>query len=326
MIHPVCALAAFSFALAQAIGAFGSSRGSERSLLVIDGFGRRIALPTHPRRLVLFEGFETVAALGAAGRVVGVSIHARRNPRMARLIPHLEDLPTPGSGFSVNLERLVSLKPDLVITWAHRLETVQRLESQGISVLALFPRSVDDVFEQVKTLGALLDAPDRAARIETLMRELFLEINQRVASIPIRNRPRAVFLLSDAVRAASRPGVQGELIRRAGGQNVVDDRPEPYATIPQEMIVHWDPQVALLWDGARVKPSDLCADRRWQTISAIKSRRIHKTPPADAWTPEVAAAALRYASWFHPDRFDPREINARIDRFHRELYGLDPDN
>ena len=119
-----------------------------------DQTGRRVNLPDHPRRLVSIAPSitETLYALGLGDRLVGDTDYCDYPPQ-ARAMPHVGALLNP------NLEKIVALKPDLVLGTdeANRRETADQLERLGIPLYGVTAHTVEGTIQSLEDLGHVLD-------------------------------------------------------------------------------------------------------------------------------------------------------------------------
>ncbi|MDP2268209.1 MAG: ABC transporter substrate-binding protein, partial [Deltaproteobacteria bacterium] len=91
-----------------------------------DKLGRTVILSVPVKRAVLFETYELTAALGVLDRIAGISRYANENDLMLAVKPDIaKTIPAAGSGGDVNIEALLRLRPDLVLTWTFKPETVR---------------------------------------------------------------------------------------------------------------------------------------------------------------------------------------------------------
>ncbi|MEQ8160213.1 MAG: ABC transporter substrate-binding protein, partial [Smithellaceae bacterium] len=108
-----------------------------------DKLGRRVNIHLPVRRAVFFETYELTAALGVWDRVAGISRYAYTNDLLLAVKPDIaRTIPSAGSGFDVNIEALLRLRPELVVTWAFNPETIRFMEEKGLKVVALYPESI----------------------------------------------------------------------------------------------------------------------------------------------------------------------------------------
>ena len=188
-----------------------------------------------PRRIVTIapNAAEMIHMLGAGDRVVGVS-------KFCAYPPDLLSLPRVGGLFDPDLERIIALRPDLVVLRG-RCPTLEELcDKQGIKVYRDRTESLTDMQRTIRELGAILNQADRAEEIVRSFQEHLSRIRRRVAG---RSRPR-VF-----VTASRRPGELAsimtfnrntfvhEMIEIAGGDNVFADHDMNYPTISLEAVL-----------------------------------------------------------------------------------------
>jgi ABC-type Fe3+-hydroxamate transport system substrate-binding protein len=130
-----------------------------RPITVVDDDGRTVALPRAPHRIISLvpSATETIVALGAGDRLVGRTRYDRGSS--------IAGLPVVGGGLDPNLETIVGLAPELVVTWSSdkRAETRHRLDAAGIPTLNLSLQDTTDAFRAVALLGDAL--PGKASEV-----------------------------------------------------------------------------------------------------------------------------------------------------------------
>ena len=188
-----------------------------------------------PRRIVTIapNAAEMIHMLGAGDRVVGVS-------KFCAYPSDLLSRPRVGGLFDPDLERIIALRPDLIVLRG-RCPTLEELcEQQGIAVYRDRTESLTDMLRTIRELGALLNHADRANEIVRSFEAELSRIRKRVAG---RSRPRVL------VTASRRPGELAsimtfnrntfihEMIEIAGGENVFADHDMNYPTISLEAVL-----------------------------------------------------------------------------------------
>ncbi|MGA8760143.1 MAG: helical backbone metal receptor, partial [Stellaceae bacterium] len=140
-----------------------------------------------PERIVCLteETVETLYLLGEQDRLVGISGYCVRPPQARREKPRV-------SAFtSADIPKILDLRPDLVLSFSDlQADIVAALVRQGINVHAFNQRSLDEIFDMIRMLGAMVDAADRA---DQLAEELAAELGaarQQAAQLP--RRPRVI--------------------------------------------------------------------------------------------------------------------------------------
>ncbi|RJP64376.1 MAG: ABC transporter substrate-binding protein, partial [Comamonadaceae bacterium] len=174
---------------------------------VTDDRGVTVALAQSPQRIVslLPSLTETVCELDQCHRLVGVDRYSN-HPASVR------SLPQAGGGIDPNIETIVALRPDVVLM-ATSSRGVQRLESLGLKVLALEPRSSTDAQRVMGKLGQLLEVPDA----QRIWRAIDAGVSAAAQSLPARQRPlRVYYEVSTGGYAAGTQSFIGEMMGRLG--------------------------------------------------------------------------------------------------------------
>jgi iron complex transport system substrate-binding protein len=130
----------------------GLSATSLAAVEVVDDLDRRVALPRPAQRIVSLapHATELLFAAGAGARVVGVAAYSDFPPEAARL-------PQVGDAHALDLERIVAMRPDLVVAWAsgNSRQQVERLAQRGIAVFYSEPGRLPDIAASLERLGEL---------------------------------------------------------------------------------------------------------------------------------------------------------------------------
>ncbi len=238
---------------------------------------------SYPARVVCLSAdtTEIAFAVGAGDRVVGVSGAAVRPPE-ARSRPKV------GGFTTFRVDRIVALRPDLVLAFSDlQADVVRDLVRAGVPVLASNPRSLAQVFQAILVTGGALG---REAAARALVADMQEEIRQvREFSSVWPDRPRVYFEEWDDPPIAGIRWVS-ELIEAAGGQDIfpeLRDRPDATGRVvdPAE-VARRDPEIVVAsWCG---KPVDRAAFGRrpgWDSVSAVREGRVYALPPADLLAP-----------------------------------------
>ncbi len=273
-------------------------------------------------RVVLFEGYELAATLGGWERIVGISRYAYDNDLLKRAVPHLRQIPAPGSAFDVNVEALLALKPDLVVTWTRKPESAEHMMRQGIPVLMFYPESLADLYRDLALLGRVLGKEARAREVAGYMAQSLASLQQRLAVVPEAARPRVVWLWGKPTTVNGNRGVIAELLQLAGGRNVGAHLDGLNQEISMETIIGLDPQVAVIWGSASYTAQDLLRDPKWSVTPAVKNRRVFKASRASTWSPRAVALAWWLGHCFHPQVISEADWRRAADDIYRQCFGI----
>jgi ABC-type Fe3+-hydroxamate transport system substrate-binding protein len=191
-----------------------------------------------PQRIVVVApaAAEILEALGLLDRVVGIGEFGPW-PRP------LADRPLVGGYASPNVERVLELRADLVLTTQSEAATAAhaRLEALGVRVVALDTSTYDGVFESLERMGRLFGRESDTDTIASRMRAEIEEVRVRARGAP----PRRVLCVvgRDPLYVAGPGSHLDELIRLVGGENVAADAAAPYQQFSLEAVLERLPQV-----------------------------------------------------------------------------------
>jgi iron complex transport system substrate-binding protein len=162
------------------------------------------------------ETVETLYLLGEQERIVGISGYVVRPPQARREKPRV-------SAFtSANIDKILALKPDLVLTFSDlQADIAANLIRQGLDVHAFNQRSVAEILDMIRTLGAMVDASERAQQLVGTLETRLAEVRSRATRLP--KRPRVFFEEWDDPLISGIEWVS-ELVEIAGGIDIFADR------------------------------------------------------------------------------------------------------
>ncbi len=228
---------------------------------VVDDLGREVRLDQPAERVVAMVPTHTekVCAVGACDRLVGVDT-------FSNVPAEVQALPDLGSAFEADVEAIIALEPDLVLTDEYS-GLHEALAPLGIATYVGTPQTVDEVAEVVREVGALLGR-DAAAEAEVrAMRDAIDAVAERVEG---EARPR-VFVELDATPYTVGPtSYLGELLDLAGGANVVPADLGAFPLVDPEFVVDADPEVIVLLDAPSGESlATLAARPGWAAIDAV---------------------------------------------------------
>jgi iron complex transport system substrate-binding protein len=300
-ITPLLALAA----LVSACGGGADRSASPRSaspenpeIRVTDDAGRTVTL-AHPARRVIAlvpSITETVLALGAADRLAGRT-DFDTEPALARL-------PSVGGGLDPSVEKIVALRPDLVLGWetSGRAELRDRLTALGIPVFSVKTEDTADVFRSIRNVGRLVG---RGRAADSLSAALRAQIDSVRTSVEGKPRPSVFYMVwNDPPMTAGPATFVSEMIGVAGGRNVFADQRALWPNVSLEEIVRRQPDFVVIPAGENGMEK-LDALRRapgWRELRALQQGR-GVLVPAEVMNqpgPRIGQAARAMRDAIHP--------------------------
>jgi iron complex transport system substrate-binding protein len=232
------------------------------ALQVTDDRGVVVTLAQAPQRIVslLPSLTETVCELGQCQRLVGVD-------RYSNHPASVQKLPQVGGGLDPNIEAIVALKPDVVLM-ATSSRAADRLQSLGIKVVSLEPKSHADVKRVLEKVGQVLAVADA----QRVWRVVDAGVQAAAQSLPASVKSTKVYFeVNRAPYAAGESSFIGETLTRLGARNIVPASLGPFPKLNPEFVVRANPDVIMVGDrnfaGMEGRPG-------WSGIRAIQRKRV----------------------------------------------------
>ncbi len=243
------------------------------SIAVTDDAGNRISLDSAPRHVVSLapSATEILFAIGAGDVLAGITHHSSG-------ICGAGDKTIVGGFFSPSVDRIMSLKPDLVIVSAIHSDIIGKLKRSS-PVLVMNTRKMDDAFRHIRLLGALFQREKRAAElVKKNTRQLDL-IARKVAKIPEDKRKRVMRLMGrDRVMTPGNDSFQNEMIRAAGCIPPDFGKAGSVVPVTRDEFVSFNPHV-IYGCGGDIRTSDtFFSQDGWNTVDAVLQHRIYSFP------------------------------------------------
>lgn len=307
---------------------------------VIDSAGRTVEVP------------DTVNAVFAAGPPASILVYALKPeallgwPRALRdyerpyIAEAYRDLPETGRitgrGGEANLERVLALKPDLIVDFGSVSDTyidlANRVQEQTGIPYILIDGRFEATADSLRLVGDVLGVPDRGELLALDVEATFAALDAALGSVPEVERPRVYLARGpDGLETGLRGSINTEIIERAGGINVaeVPGQAGLVQASPEQVIVA-DPDTIITWD--RTFYDRVWTDPLWASISAVREGRVFLSPTApfgwidrppsvnrmmglkwlaglfypDLWEGDLRReTAAYYKLWYHIDLGDP---------------------
>jgi len=231
-------------------------------------------MPAYPQRIVCLteETTETLYALGAGDRVVGVSgytvrpIEARQKPRVSAFI-------------NARFDKIEALKPDLILAFSDlQADIAAELIRRGHWVVTFNQRSVAEIFRMIRMLGGLVGLAERAEQYAADLERGLDGIRASAALLP--RRPKVFFEEWDDPLISGIRWVD-ELVEIAGGQTMFPHLRS--GALAKDRILSPDvvrdaaPEVILAsWCGKKVQPDRIRARPGWAGVPAVRDGHIYE--------------------------------------------------
>lgn len=239
-----------------------------------DGIGRPVTLKGTPKRIVSVNPAhtETLFALGLADRVVGVDTYSYRPAEAAKK----EQV---GDAFNLNLEKLVSLKPDLVILAGSKdmppsqLKDIDRL---GIPAYVSAPSTVKEVLTDIESLAKVVGAERQGKELAQKMQEDLDAVTQTYAGLT--DLPTVFIAVDQNLWTVGPASFISDVVAVAGGLNVMKDETLQYLQVSMEALIDKDPD-AIVVTVPEDQAQGLLGNPAWETLRAVREGKVYFVDP-----------------------------------------------
>lgn len=238
---------------------------------IVDLDGNKIALKEIPKRIVSLSptNTELVFSVGSEASLVGVTTYCDY-PEAAKNIEKIGDF----SG--ANLEKIVELKPDVVLAGSSTKEDVRTaLEALGIPVISTEAKTIEDIYKSITLIGKITDNNSNAENIISKMKSDIANIESKIGS----KSPVPVFYVvwREPFKTAGKNTFIDEAITLAGGQNVAGNV-DGWADYSREALIESNPYGIIASQHFSTEPQtveSLSKDELFKDLEAVKSGRVY---------------------------------------------------
>lgn len=265
-----------------------------------------------PRRIVSLipAATEMLFAFGGGSQVVAVS-------SFDTYPPEAKKLPSVGALLDPDVERILALKPDLVILYGSQTDLQQQLTRAGIAYYSYRHAGLADIMTTIRTLGTRTGHDRQAAELASGIERGLDAIRHRVSG---HARPRTLLVFGRerlslrGIYASGGIGFLDDMLRAAGGENVFGDVKKEAVEATTEVILSRRPEVILEIRAANSALAAGHADAEravWRTLAsipAVRSDRIYFLSDDRLVIPgpRVVEGTRLIAAALHPDLFEAR--------------------
>ncbi len=272
---------------------------------IVDGLGRSVAIEKTPQRIISLSpsNTEILFALGLGDKVVGVTEYCN--------YPQAATTKLKVGGFStVDIEKVVSLEPDLVLaTNIHSKTVIPALEELGLTVVALTPTSLLEVLDSITLVGKITGQNKQATEMVSSLRSRIEVITDKTETLSSKQKPRVFYVTwHDPLMTAGTGTLADDVIRSAGGQNIASDISGD-KTIDLETVIYRDPQVIVasvgMGTGEDLPWQYVQTETRLKNTQALLNDRIYKIDGdlIHRPGPRIVEALEQMACFIHPELF-----------------------
>lgn len=264
-----------------------------------DSMGNEIVIESEPKKIVSVAPSitEIVYALGKGYNLVGRTDYCDY-PEEAKTVPSIGSLTDP------NIEKIVELKPDVVIASTHFKEDVaQKLKDLGIKIVVINDSTnIDGAYESINKLGEILNAKDKAKEVVNSNKEKIEEIKEKVKDA---EAPKAYYVVGFGKNGdftATGDTFIAEMIALAGGKNIAQDATGWAYSL--ESLIQNDPEYIIISKNYGMK-DEFIATEGYKELSAVKNNKVFEIDDnlVNRQGPRIAEGVEVLAKILHPTLF-----------------------
>lgn len=247
---------------------------AQAAVSVTDSSGNVVTLPHPAQRIVSLAPHltELLFAVGAGGRIVGTVSYSDYPPAAKRI-------PNVGGYSELDLERIVALRPDLIVAWqsGNSPAQLERLQRLGIPVYRNEPRRLGDIPRTMEQLGTLAGTEAIARPAARAWRARLAQLRARYAHA----KPLRVFyeVWHQPLMTVNGRHLISAAIELCGGRNVFAGLPMLAPQISLEAVLAANPDVIVASGMAKQRPEWLDDWRRWPQLKAVRDHNLFFVPP-----------------------------------------------
>jgi iron complex transport system substrate-binding protein len=227
------------------------------------------------RRIVCLteETTETLYLLGEEDRIVGISGYTVR-PARAR-----KEKPRVSAFISADIPKILALEPDLVLTFSDlQADIVAALIRKGVAVHAFNQRSVAEILDMIRTLGALVGAAERAEKLAVSLAGNLDRVRAETQKRP--SRPKIYFEEWDEPMISGISWVS-ELVEIAGGTDIFAELAQHKSAteriVSQQELIRRNPDMVIAsWCGKKFNPAKFAARPGFDVLTAVRNGALHE--------------------------------------------------
>ena len=252
-----------------------SSNAVNYPLTIIDITETAVTIPQEPQRIISIapSNTEILFALGLEDKIVGITNYCNF-PEETKNIEKI------GETFPLNLEKIVSLKPDLILAYAGQLKEIPRLRELGLKVIVIEPLNLQETLKSIQMVATVGGIPEKGNILVENLSQRIDQIKTAVFNLKINKRPK-IFIggIYETIWTPGEGTLFNELISLAGGINIAAGF-SGWTKISSEFIVKEDPDIIIIPIGA-MNPGDELKIKEniyqrpgWSNLSAVKTQKI----------------------------------------------------
>lgn len=260
-------------------------------ITITDSKGKQANVPCYPQRIVALGGsygVETLLAFGMKDKIIAVADYAKKREDLKLFLKNIPDV---GGSSKPNIEKILAMKPDLVLAYAiysyPEMEAV--LKERGIPLVQMDFFKPDKYVEEVRLLGKILQKEKRAEELIDFEKRYLSFIAKRVKNVKPEKKIHVYLESYKEYQSVSEEDEKNNAIVACGGVNIFSDQPIKNPQVSSEAIVGKNPDLIIKLMNSQTCPSGYGVTNSaaveklrkkimqrpgWQNLNAVKKGEV----------------------------------------------------
>lgn len=273
-------------------------------ITLTDDLGREVTIEELPERIISLapSNTEILFALGLGDRVVGVTDFCDYPPEALEK----EKI---GGCTTPDIEKIVALQPDLILAAEiNPIDVINTLEGLGLAVFGIEATDLDDLLNNIRTVGYITDKEAEATILTDDMQSKIKAVTEETEGLSPEEELRTFHICwHDPIWTAGNGTFIHDLIEKAGGVNIFADL-EEYNAVDIEVVIARDPEVIIvtaMGGTASGTREWVNTEPRLEDVSARQNGRVYYVE--SNWVerpgPRIVPGLEQVAKYIHPEIF-----------------------
>ncbi|MFH0968476.1 MAG: ABC transporter substrate-binding protein [Methanobacteriota archaeon] len=287
-----------------------------------------VEIPSDVSRIVTVDPFTSqfFFVIGADDKLVGTCIGPANRDLVNVTEPSLASLPSAGCKTSINLEQLLTLKPELVISDQSYGQVNDDIKRAEVPLAVVNVEKPEDLIKSYEMIGEITGKEKETADFISYYNEKTDVIKNNTEKISDSDKKRVYFGQRDPLSTLGDDYYEAQIAALVGGKNVAEGLSGGDNKVTIDQIYTWNPDVIILLPYNSKSVSDILADPAWQSLPAVQKKQVYRMPKyLMSWelpVPETILGTMWLQSTLYPDKAK-FNMNNEIKEFYKKFYRLD---
>ncbi len=297
---------------------------------VVDMSGKTVKIPQVINRIVITcqgGASHEISVLGCADKIVAQPT-MRSFPQLLKIYPRFRNIPDAGSFDVVNIEHIMTLKPDIVVASVTSMQGNKKIESLGIPVVTVSTgrADVDRLLNEFAMMGKILGKEKRAEALVQYWNDYLSLMQKRISKVSEVRKKKVFYTSSGSGFTVERElGWGHHFITASGGINVSKDLKFGGEVTPEQLLI-WNPDVIIARNNkiTRLSNSAVRDNPQLKQLRAVKANTVYQCPTGAFWwdrpSPEAILGIMWLAKTLYPEAMGDIDLKRETMSFYKIFY------